>query len=123
MSSHPSAKGGIGIMVRSNSLKNVIEIRRINAWMMVVVTTIENEMIFNISVYAPQCGCSTEEKDLLYDNLSVEMIKIHKKCVLLGNFNGHVVKDSDEYVCTEGLGMVKKMLMEAKCWSLLIVLN
>ena len=84
-------------MVRSNWIKNVIEVRRINAWMMVVVIAFENETITIMSVYAPQCGCITEERDLFYHNLSVEMLKVHGKCVLLGDFNGHVGKDSDEY--------------------------
>ena len=62
---NPFARGVIGIMLRSNLIKNVIEVRCINARTMVVVITCENEVITMMSVYAPQCGCSTKEKILV----------------------------------------------------------
>ena len=84
-------------MVGCNRTKTVIKVRHVNARMMVVEITIENEIISIMSVYSPQCGCSTKGKDLIKDNLRVEMLKVHRKCVLLGDFNGHVGKDSDQY--------------------------
>ena len=41
-------------------------------------------------------------KDMFYDNLSMEMLKAKKKCVLLGNFHGHIDKDEDGYKSVHG---------------------
>ena len=53
--------------------------KRINARMMTVVTTIENEMVTIMSVHALQCGRSTEKKDLFCDNLIVEMLTVQSE--------------------------------------------
>ena len=52
------------ILVRSDLIENVIEIKSANTRMIVVVITINNEMITGMSGCAPQCGCSTDKKNL-----------------------------------------------------------
>ena len=89
-------------MVHLDLVKSVIEVRRVHARIIVVVVAIQNKLVTILSVYAPQCGCSTEEKDAFYDDLSMEMLKIQGHCVLLGDFNGHVGKDCDGYEGVHG---------------------
>ena len=62
-------------MVQSDLGKTVVEVRRVHARIIVVVVAILDELVSILSVYAPQCGCSAEEKDSFYDDLSMEMLK------------------------------------------------
>ena len=59
--SNNSAQGEVRIMV---SIKHDIKVRLVNT--RTIMVTIKNRLPFT-SVYAPQCGCSTEEKDFFYD--------------------------------------------------------
>ena len=70
----------------------MIEVRHVNVRMMLVVIAIESKVITVLLVCALQCVYSTEAKRLFYNNLSVEMLKVHGKYVLLGHFNGYVGK-------------------------------
>jgi len=63
---------------------------------------VENEVITALSVYTSQSGLSIEEKDLFYENLSRKMLKVNGKCVILGDFNGHVGKMQNEYEGVHG---------------------
>ena len=93
----PTPQGGVGVMVHADLVKNVVEVRRVHARIIVVVVVIQDELVSILSVYAPQCGCSAEAKDSFYDDLSMEMLKVQERCVLLGDFNGHVGKHSAGY--------------------------
>jgi len=69
----------------------------LNSRIIVMELAVENERITVQSVYASQSGLIIEEKDLFYENLSREMLKLYGKCVILGDFNGHVGKMQDGY--------------------------
>jgi len=69
---------------------------------MVMELAVESEVITLLFVYAPQLGLSIEEEDLFYENLSREMLKVNGKCVILGDFNGHVGKIQDGYKRVHG---------------------
>ena len=58
-----------------------------------------NTMFNIISVYAPQVGCSQQEKDQFYENLESEMrrIPLHG-----GDLNGHVGKDRTNFEMEHG---------------------
>ena len=64
-----STQDGVGIMARSDWIKNVIQVMRISTREIVVVMTTENEITAIMPVYAPQWGCSAEE------NLSRKCLK------------------------------------------------
>ena len=57
-----------------------------------------------ISVYAPQVGCSQQEKDQFYDNLESEMrrIPLHEELVIGGDINRHVGKDRSNFQMEHG---------------------
>ena len=58
-----------------------------------------NTMLNIISEYAPQVGCSQQEKDQFYENLESEMrrIPLHEELVIGGDLNGHVGKDRSNF--------------------------
>ena len=67
-----------------------------------VKIAIENEEIYCFLIHAFQCGCSSKEKNLLYDNLGMEILQAHKKYVVSEDFNSHVGKYSNDYECGHG---------------------
>ena len=58
-----------------------------------------NTMLNIISVYAPQVGCSQQEKDQFYENMESEMrrIPLHEELIIGGDLNGHVGKDRSNF--------------------------
>ena len=58
-----------------------------------------NSMLNIISVYAPQVGCSQQEKDQFYENMESAMrcIPLHEELVIAGDLNGHVGKDRSNF--------------------------
>ena len=58
-----------------------------------------------ISVYAPQVGCSQQEKDQFYENLESEIrrIPLHEELVIGGYLNGHVGKDRTNFEMEHGV--------------------
>jgi len=55
-----------------------------------------------LSVYTPQSALNIEEKDLFYENLSRKMLNMNGKCMILGDFNGHMGKMRDGYEGVHG---------------------
>ena len=55
--------------------------------------------IISVYIYAPQVGCSQQEKDQFYENLENEMrrIPLHEDLVIGGDLNGHVGKDRTNF--------------------------
>jgi len=80
------------LIVHVNLVKKVIDVKCLNSRIIVMELAVENEVITVLSVYAPQPGLSIEEINLFYENLSKEMLNVNGKCVILGDFNGHVGK-------------------------------
>ena len=58
-----------------------------------------NTILNIISVYAPQVGCSQQEKDQFYDNLESEMrrIPLHEELIIGGDLNGHIGKERSHF--------------------------
>lgn len=97
-----TGQGGVGLLIKKELEKQVIEVRRINERVIALDLAIENDVVTILSVYAPQCGLSSEEKDKFYEQLSLEMLNVHGKCVVMGDFNGHVGKKKDGYEGVHG---------------------
>ena len=89
-------------MVSTGSVKNVKEVKYVNAGAIVVEMPIENHMVNFFSTHATQYGCDPKEKDTFYIDIRMEMLKPKRKYVFWGEFNGHVSKDKDEYESMHG---------------------
>ena len=73
----------------------ILEIKRISGQVMTMKLVAENTMFDIISAYAPQVGCSQQEKDQFYDNLESEKrrVPMPEELVIGGDLNKHVGKD------------------------------
>ena len=81
-----------------------------------------NTMLNIISVYAPQVGCSQQEKDQFYENLESEMrrIPLHEELIIGGDLNGHIGKDRSNFKRDmEDTGMASKTQKEKASSALL----
>ena len=63
------ARNGIGIILSKEWQDKILEIKRISDRIMTINLVSGNTMLNIISVYAPQVGCSQQEKDQFYENL------------------------------------------------------
>ena len=70
----------------------ILENKRISDRIMTMTLVSGNTVLNIISVYAPQVGCSQQEKDKFYENLETEMrrIPLHEELIIGGYLNGHV---------------------------------
>ena len=68
-----TARNGIGIILSKEWQDKILEIKRISDRIMTMKIVSGNTMLNIISVYAPQVGCSQQEKDQFYENLESEM--------------------------------------------------
>ena len=98
------ARNGIGIILSKEWQDKILEIKRISDRIMTMKRVSGNTMLNIISVYAPQVGCSQQEKDQFYENLESEMrrIPLHEELVIGGDLNGHVGKDRTNFEMEHG---------------------
>ena len=93
------ARNGIGIILSTEWQDKILEIKRISDRIMTMKLVSGNTMLNIISVYAPQVGCSQQEKDQFYENLENEMkrIPLHEELVIGSDLNGDVGKDRTNF--------------------------
>ena len=61
-------RNGIGIILKPELTKGVIEVRRVSDRVLEMKLEIGKELINVVSTHAPQVGCDTEEKEEFLDN-------------------------------------------------------
>src|SRR5271157_5364162 len=67
---------GVGILVAEKWIEKVIEVKRISERIVVLRVTVSKSVLNIVSVYAPQVGRSTEEKEEFYGVLGKVLSKI-----------------------------------------------
>ena len=87
--------GGIGLTVKYDLAKSVMDVRRINPKISSVDLVLCSKVVTIISAYGPQSGQSEEDKNCFYDDLSAEMQSKNGNCIALKDFNGHVGNSID----------------------------
>ena len=90
-------RNGVGIIL-SNEMKNeVIEVNRKSDRIMWIRLTVREHTINIFSVYAPQAGCTDEEKDQFWDDMGeeIEKVEAEEKCIVGGDLNGHIGEDNN----------------------------
>jgi exonuclease III len=90
---------GVGILVAEKWIEKVIEVKCISERIMVLRVTVGKSVLNIVSVYAPQVGRSTEEKEEFYGVLGKVLSKIStsESLFVRGDMNGHVGKEADGY--------------------------
>ncbi|KAK6744303.1 hypothetical protein RB195_011169 [Necator americanus] len=98
-----SNRNGIGIIL-NETFRNSATVDRLSERLMAVkVDTAEGELQV-VSAYAPQVGCSEEEKACFWENLQQYVQSLEGEEVLLigGDFNGHVGSRKDGFKSCHG---------------------
>ena len=92
-------KNGVGIVLSEDMRDRVLAVERTCDRVMRMKLEIEGEVWHNISCYAPQVGCTQEEKDELWEHMDAEMqaVPTSERLVVAGDLNGHVGRDRDVY--------------------------
>ena len=85
-------RNSVGVILKEDFAKSVVEVKRKSDMMMSVKMEIEGVMMNVISAYAPQVGCELEEKEDFWNDLDEMVESAHKEeIVLIGaDLNRHV---------------------------------
>ena len=94
-----SGFGGVGILIEKKWIDKIISVVRVDHRVIHIRILIGKPIINIFSVYAPQTGLSTEEKDSFYTNLltHVSAVPSTEYLMLCGDFNGHVGRDTEGF--------------------------
>ncbi|KAK3552447.1 hypothetical protein QTP86_011718 [Hemibagrus guttatus] len=87
-----SKRNGIGVVLKEEFVRNVLEVKRVSDRVMSLKLEIEGVMLNVVSGYAPQVGCELEEKERFWSELDevMESIPTGERVVIGVDFNGHV---------------------------------
>ena len=90
-------RNGVGIILSSEMKNEVIEVNRKSDRIMWIRLTVREHTINIFSVYAPQAGCTDEEKDQFWDDMGeeIEKVEAEEKCIVGGDLNGHIGEDNN----------------------------
>ena len=85
-------RNGIGIILKPELTKGVIEVRRVSDWVLEIKSEIGKELINVVSAYAPQVGCDTEEKEEFWTTMDKTVTDIQRdgRIFVGADLNGHV---------------------------------
>ena len=95
---------GVGIALREHFAQNVVAVTRKTDRLMAVKVATHYGILNFISAYAPQVGCTDDEKDLFWDSLAKLMRDIPKdEDVYIGaDLNGHVGEKCKQFSSVHG---------------------
>ncbi|KAK3539573.1 hypothetical protein QTP70_010272 [Hemibagrus guttatus] len=87
-----SKKNGVGVVLKEEFVRNVLEEKRVSDRVMSLKLEIEGVMLNVVSGYAPQVGCELEKKERFWSELDevMESIPTGERVVIGADFNGHV---------------------------------
>ncbi|KAK3532252.1 hypothetical protein QTP86_011841 [Hemibagrus guttatus] len=87
-----SKRNGVGVVLKEEFVRNVLEVKRVSDRVMSLKLEIEGVMLNVVSGYAPQVGCELEEKERFWRELDevMESIPTGERVVIGADFNGHV---------------------------------
>ena len=87
-----SKRNGVGIIMKKDLVDRVVEVWRSSDRMIGLKLELDGVIINIISAYAPQKGCTLEEKEVFWSDLeeTVEMISREERVIVGADLNGHV---------------------------------
>ena len=87
-------KTGIGIVLREELAKSVLEVKRMSDRLMAMKLEVKGSILNIVSAYAPQINNSMEKKNDFWKDLDglIENISKEERIVLSADLNGHVGK-------------------------------
>lgn len=90
-SGSPGNKNGVGILVDGDLREQVVEVRRVNDWLLVIKLVVGGITLKVVSAYAPYISLDEEVKTRFWEELDAFLgdMSITKKVFICGDFNGH----------------------------------
>ena len=90
-------RNGVGVVLSGDMKNAVTEVNRKNDRMMRVKVCYGEETINIISAYAPQVGCSEDEKSRFWNEMNelMQELEEHERNIVCADFNGHVGNGND----------------------------
>ena len=89
-------KNGIGIVVREELAKSVLEVKRMSDRLMTMKLEVKGSILNIVSAYAAQINNSMEEKNDFWQNLYglIEIVTKQERIVLRADLNGYVGEEN-----------------------------
>jgi hypothetical protein len=99
-----SKKNGVGVILDPELKSEVIDVTRHSDRLMLVKIAVHSEVVNVITGYAPQTGCTQEEKDAFIVDMEalVRALPITERIVIGADMNGHVGVNSGDYEGVHG---------------------
>ncbi|KAK3532782.1 hypothetical protein QTP86_028151 [Hemibagrus guttatus] len=87
-----SKRNGVGVVLKEEFLRNVVEVKRVSDRVMSLKLEIEGVVLNVVSDYALQVGCELQEKERFWSELDevMESIPTGERVAIGADFNGHV---------------------------------
>jgi len=97
-------KYGVGVILDQEMKEKVVDVTRHSNRLMAVRLVIQGQVYNIVSGYAPQTGCTQEEKDLFHEDLEavIRNISAAEHLVMGADMNGHVGTDINGYEGVHG---------------------
>ena len=92
---------GVGIVVKNNLLNAIKNVKQISGRMVSFTLASYGFDVTIITAYAPHSNYDTEVKENFYDSPSDEIMSVHGRYCVGGDFNAriHFVRETDTDVC------------------------
>lgn len=86
------ANAGVGILIRSHLGTNVMDAYYMNERIMMIKIALKNNILYIISIYAPQTGRPRVERESFYSSLQelLDSIPKNNSIMIMGDFNAHI---------------------------------
>ena len=78
-----NGRNGIGIILEKELVEQVVKVNRISDWILWMKLQLNGEIANILSVYAPQVGCTEQEKDEFWELLDESVGKIPLNLLVL----------------------------------------
>lgn len=99
-----NTRNGVGIVLDREFSSMVVDVKRISDRLMIIRLVVDGGRVSVVSAYAPQVGCSDEEKMKFWEMLEQALLEIPKeeKVIIGADLNGHVGKDRKGFMRQHG---------------------
>ena len=94
-----TSRNGVGIIISHKWKDNILAVNRLSDRLMSMQLVIKKGRLHVISAYAPQVGCTDQEKDSFWEGLDevLQQIPDTEQVILAGDLNGHIGASREEF--------------------------
>ena len=94
-----TSRNGVGIIISHKWKDNILAVNRMSDPLMSMQLVSKKGRLHVISAYAPQVGCTDQEKDSFWEGLDevLQQIPDTEQVILAGDLNGHIGASREEF--------------------------